>query len=140
MTRGKPDFIRDYAKCLKDIYVKAPRFPQPDWPPTNATEATKLVVISIDQYDQSFSEKDTFEHDYVYGNVDNIKAFKNEIELTDILAPVISKDSKSPRVPKVLMDGAPGVGKTTLTIKSCVDWAQGRLFMEYEMVILVSLR
>ena len=41
---------------------------------------------------------------------------------------------------KVLIDGAPGVGKTTLTWKASQDWATGKLFKEYKLVIRTSLR
>ena len=38
------------------------------------------------------------------------------------------------------MDGAPGVGKTTISRKVCIDWANGELLQEYQLVILVPLR
>ena len=41
---------------------------------------------------------------------------------------------------KVLIAGAPGVGKTTLTWKVSQDWAKGELFKDCKMVIRVSLR
>lgn len=41
---------------------------------------------------------------------------------------------------KVLIDGAPGVGKTTLTWKISQDWACGKLFSEYKLVVRISLR
>ncbi len=41
---------------------------------------------------------------------------------------------------KVLIDGAPGVGKTTLTWKISKDWAAGLLFQEFILVVRISLR
>ena len=41
---------------------------------------------------------------------------------------------------KVLIDGAPGVGKTTLTWKISKDWATGELFQEFVLVVRLSLR
>ena len=38
------------------------------------------------------------------------------------------------------MDGAPGVGKTTITRKLCIDWANGEDLQEYILVVLVALR
>ena len=144
-----PDYIRHYAKILRDLYLQMPPFPQRDWPPIRATEATKLVVV----YQNASSEfkTDTFEHDYAHGKIDNVHGHKNEVELDKILDPV--DDKKSPdnregktctkelsKPPKVVMDGAPGVGKTTLTIKMCSGWARGQFFEQYELVILIPLR
>ena len=140
-----PHYIREYANSLKELYISKPPFPQPDWPQTKAEEATKLVIIKID-HDMEHcefpsSETETQEHDYVHGKIDNIVGYKKEIELANLLDPVHCTDSdKPPKVPRVLMDGAPGVGKTTLTIKACADWAEGRLFQQYYLVILVPLR
>lgn len=41
---------------------------------------------------------------------------------------------------KMLIDGAPGVGKTTLSWKISKDWAIGELFDEFEIVVRISLR
>ena len=38
------------------------------------------------------------------------------------------------------MDGAPGVGKSTLSRKVCRDWASGELLQQYHLVILLPLR
>ena len=142
-----PECIRCYAKSLRDLYLQMPPFPQRDWPPIRATEPTKLVIIT--RLGNSDLKTETFEHDYAYDKIDNIRGNKTEIELGKILDsvnnPCDDSDGKAhkkppPKPPKVLMDGAPGVGKTTLTIKMCTGWARGQLFRQYELVILIPLR
>ena len=138
-----PKFVRDYIERLKNLYINGTRFMQPDWPPIEVREPTNLVIISkYGQSEEGFSENkiETMNEDYVHGKIDNITAYKKEVELADILSPVPSEDGKSTSEPKVLMDGAPGVGKTTLAIKACSDWAKHRLFGRYELLVLVSLR
>ena len=137
-----PDFVKDYIERLKSIYICGTRFMQPDWPPIEVREPTNLVVISKYGSEEGFSKEkiETMNEDYVHGKIDNITAYKKEFELADILSPVPSEDGKSISEPKVLMDGAPGVGKTTLAIKACSDWAKHRLFGRYELLVLVSLR
>ena len=38
------------------------------------------------------------------------------------------------------MDGAPGVGKTTITQNLCTKWAEGEMLQEFHLVILIQLR
>ena len=40
----------------------------------------------------------------------------------------------------ILIDGAPGSGKSTLTVHICQRWSRGKLFQEFTIVILVQLR
>ena len=40
----------------------------------------------------------------------------------------------------ILIEGGPGMGKSTLTIKVCKSWADGELLKEYDAVILLPLR
>ena len=40
----------------------------------------------------------------------------------------------------ILIDGAPGSGKSTLTVHICQQWGRGELFNEFTVVILVQLR
>ena len=125
--------VSDYEKLLKDKYNYMVPFLESSWLTTSSRKAhylefTKLVIIKHDNL-EGFTESETLHHDYVHGKVDSISAYKKEVELADILDPVYSSDtSRQTEAPKVLMDGAPGVGKTTLTIKACKGWAENRLF------------
>ncbi len=70
----------------------------------------------------------------ITGKVDDILHMKSPIELKDIL----KSDDKKRKL--VLLEGAPGSGKTTLTVHICQKWGKGELFQEYTLVILVQLR
>lgn len=52
----------------------------------------------------------------------------------------LQEDSSNLVSIKMLIDGAPGVGKTTLTWKISKDWAAGKLFEEFKILIRLSLR
>ena len=68
------------------------------------------------------------------GQVDDILLQKPSIQLNTLFSH-IEGDKKL-----VLIDGAPGSGKTTLTVHICQQWGRGEIFSEFTVVILVQLR
>ena len=71
--------------------------------------------------------------DIVVGRVDRILSRKRKISVEEIFV-------TTGHELKVLIDGAPGVGKTTLTRKFVKDWAEGKLLSVYDFVLLLPLR
>ena len=69
-------------------------------------------------------------------NVDHISQTKISVELQDILSQPLIRGKR--RV--VLIEGAPGSGKSTLSIHIGQQWGEGKLFQIYKIVILVILR
>ena len=49
-------------------------------------------------------------------------------------------ESGKRRVRKVLVEGDAGIGKTTLCIAVSEDWANGKLFQQFELVLLLPLQ
>ncbi len=70
----------------------------------------------------------------ITGKVDDILHRNSPVELVDIFR----IDRKERKV--ILIEGAPGSGKSTLSWDLCKRWGAGALFQEYEAVILVQLR
>ena len=77
---------------------------------------------------------DDFIHKTIRGKVDDILLEKSPIELEDIFKNIEGERKV------VLIDGAPGSGKSTLTVHICQQWSRGVLFNEFTVVILVQLR
>ena len=76
--------------------------------------------------------------DYVRGKYDKILGSKNEIELEKVFDPVFCNDGHISHL-KMLIDGAPGVDKTTLSRKVSQKRAVGELLQEYWLVLLLHL-
>ena len=70
------------------------------------------------------------------GKLDNIMNVSEKIDIQDV---VKHNDDNSPI--KVVVDGPPGVGKTTLCQKLCSMWAKNELEKcSFDFVFLISLR
>ena len=66
--------------------------------------------------------------------MDDILLKKSPIELEKLF-----ENNKEERK-VILIDGAPGSGKSTLTVHICQRWSRGELFQEFTIVILVQLQ
>ena len=74
--------------------------------------------------------------DMLRGKLDNIMNVSEKIDIQDVLK---HNDDNSPI--KVVVDGPPGVGKTTLCQKLCSMWAKNELKKSsFDLVFLISLR
>ena len=71
------------------------------------------------------------------GGAEQVTDVKMPIEYENILtfSPLPGTTRK-----RVLIEGVPGSGKSTLVQRMCHDWSVGRLAQDYEVVIQVNLR
>ena len=77
---------------------------------------------------------DEFVHKTIRGQVDDILLEKSPIELKNLFNNIEGERKV------ILIDGAPGSGKSTLTVHICQQWGREELFNEFIVVILVQLR
>ena len=131
-----PECVARYAQYLKDKYAGMPTLPDGDWPPSLGRQYTRLAMIEQKRELPGAELVATMERDYIHGNIDNIVKRKKAIQLPEVFLPTEDGGQQL----KILMDGAPGVGKSTLSRKICKDWANGELLQQYHLVILLPLR
>ena len=70
----------------------------------------------------------------ITGKIDDILLQKTPVNLTNIFSEIGNRRNF------VLIEGAPGSGKSTLALHICQEWAEGKLFQEFDIAILVRLR
>ena len=102
------------------------------------THSKNLQAIYIAIIKKEIIQHGKTDNEYVQmtiqGQVDNILSEKSSIELENLFIN-IEEERKV-----VLVDGAPGSGKSTMTIHICQRWGKDELFQEFTMVIFVQLR
>ena len=108
------------------MYENAPISPDSKWPPTPSREFITLAVV------QGHHEcRDEYIGHTLQGNVKQVLTNKKEVTIDQILE--AEKDSKKPRL--VLIEGAPGIGKSTLAWELCRKYMK-----QYSLVVLLRLR
>ena len=141
ITSTATDCVLRYTSYLKDQYKRMPVLPD-SWPPplNEKDHFTNLALIERGNHCKlpQTKSKHSIEYDYAYGNVDNIVERKQAIKLENLFEPLPGEDSTQDQL-IVLMDGAPGVGKTTISRKLCKDWSRDELISHFKLVIFVPL-
>ena len=103
------------------------------WLPSPTQKIFNLAIIKKAKI-QRGSVDDEFVHETIRGQVDNILSKKSPIELENIFKNIDGERNV------ILIDGAPGSGKSTLMVHICQRWSRGELFQEFNVIILVQLR
>ena len=119
---------KQYMKVLFTQQVSANK-----WLPSPTQKFFNLAIIKKEKIQRGRID-DEFVHKTIRGQVDDILLEKFPIELKDIFKNVEGERKV------ILIDGAPGSGKSTLTVHICQQWGRGELFNEFTAVILVQLR
>ncbi len=106
------------------------------WPSPPCQKIIKLAAVETrsDQITREpFDPKKLSRFDSVddYVKCSNVSLFS----LTDLLE--IKADGL---LNLVIVQGAPGIGKTTFAWKFCQEWAEERLYQKYQLVVLLQLR
>ena len=103
------------------------------WLPSPTQTIFNLAIIKKEKILRGKIDDD-FVHKTIRGKIDDILLEKSPIELKDLFRNVEGERKV------ILIDGAPGSGKSTLTVHICQQWGRGELFNEFTVVILVQLR
>ena len=100
------------------------------WPPTPSTKYIRLALIKKEKV--SRGEADHFTHLTLQGEIDAILKVKQPITMEDVL-----KDNDTRLV---VVEGAPGIGKSTLAWELCRQWPILESLKRFSLVVLLRLR
>ena len=103
------------------------------WLPSPTRKIFNLAIIKKEIIQRGAID-DEFVRKTIRGQVDDILLKKSPIKLEKLFTNIEGERKV------ILIDGAPGSGKSTLTVHICQRWSRGELFQEFSIVILVQLR
>ena len=125
--------VDTYASYLKSIYTREKLPIYDKWPQVKSKRYINLVLI--EKEDITKPETHQFTKAKIHGKIDDIKKSKRATDIGQIAQ---LPDGSQPKC--ILVEGAPGVGKSTFAWKLCHKWGKGKLLQQYQLVVLLRLR
>ena len=131
---GLSAVLTKYRKYLQSYYNARVLAPADKYLPTLHTPYINLAMISRDRHDRG--ERDEFTLKTLHGGVDQILESKSPINIEDLL----SSGSSGEPVRFLLVEGPPGIGKSTFAWELCRRWDEIESLRDYHTVVLLKLR
>ena len=122
--------VSSLKEVLRDRYCSQPEIPEDSWPPRNSNTYINLALISQGNIEMAGE----YARNTIQGDMDDVLANKDGIEYEDVFTDLESGT-------RLLIEGRPGSGKTTLVHKFSQDWGRGKLQLkQIKYLFLVHLR
>ena len=129
--------VKKYSGYLRDLYNSEQR-PVGIGPPT---PAEKLLPFKLARIEKEKVSIDEFTRRYLRGDVDDVGSLGNKFyKKSPIKLEEVGKPSHHHRHKLVLIEGAPGVGKTTFSWEFCRKWGKGEILQDHSLLLLLPLR
>ena len=126
-----PSAISRLDKHLKAVYKNSPISPDGKWPPTPSREYISLALVEGDH-----GCRDEYIELTLKGNIKDLLDKRKKIAVEQILEAGRGEN----KLKLVLVEGAPGIGKSTLAWELCRKWEEFSCMQQYRLVILLRLR
>ena len=123
-----------YKQYLQACYNARVLAPADKYLPTLEAPYINLAMVSKEHCGPE--QRDEFTRQTLHGGVDQILQSKTPINIGDLLTP---KEDGGP-VRFVLVEGPPGIGKSTFAWEVCRRWDDIESLREYHTVMLLKLR
>ena len=127
------DVLNTYASYLKSVYTRVKLLVYDKWPPVKPKKYINLTIIEKNEIPRQ--EAYQFIKGMVYGVIDQIKESKRSMNMCQFVQLLNGSHPKC-----ILVEGAPGVGKSTFAWKLCRKWGKRKLLHQYQLVVLLRLR
>ena len=116
-------FATSIKKKYRGRYINC----EDKWPPCHSNKLVRLELV--ERKNEAYS--------------DHQQKMRKEKDITQTplaYSDLFKEENWGKSVIKVLVEGDAGIGKTTLCISVSEDWANGKLFQQFELVLHLPLR
>ncbi|CAI8038961.1 NACHT, LRR and PYD domains-containing protein 3 [Geodia barretti] len=131
---GISQALTKYKQYLQSCYNARVLAPADKYLPTLDAPYINLAMIRREHCNPK--QRDEFTRQTLHGGVDEILQSKTPINIEDLLTP---DDSGNP-VRFILVEGPPGIGKSTFAWEACRRWDEIESLRNYHVVVLLKLR
>ena len=129
--------VKKYSGYLRDLYNSEQR-PVGIGPPT---PAEKLLPFKLARIEKERVSIDEFTRRYLRGDMDDVGSLGTKFyKKSPMSFEEVGKLSSHFWQKLVLIEGAPGVGKTTFSWEFCRKWGKGEILPDYSLLLLLPLR
>ena len=132
---GLSPVLAQYKSYLQSFYKARALAPADKYLPTLQAHYINLAMIKRDHHGSN--ARDEFTRRTLHGGVDQILASKTPINIEDLLVP---EEGSSDPVRFILVEGPPGIGKSTFAWEMCRRWDEIKSLRNYHTVVLLKLR
>ena len=133
LTTSPKTAIGKYADYLKNVYLRSKLPHKGKWPPAPCKKIIKLATIEIEEDCSHLAlcklNRSESIDEYMKNNS------MNSISMENLLT---EKDGSLPKF--VIVQGVSGIGKSTFSWKFCRQWAKGKIYQQYDLVVLLRMR
>ena len=132
---GFSPVLAQYKSYLQPCYKVRALAPADKYLPTLQAPYINLAMIKRGHHGSD--ARDEFTKRTLHGGVDQILASKTPISIEDLLVP---EEGSSNPVRFILVEGPPGIGKSTFAWEVCRRWDEIESLRNYHTVVLLKLR
>ena len=131
--------VKKYGGYLRELYTSE-RLLVGVGPPTPTEKLLPFKLARIEKEKIDLQHADHFTKRYIRGDLDDVDYSKgivykkSPMELSEL--DCHGRDSQQ----VVLIEGAPGVGKTTFSWEFCKKWGKGEILQDLSLLLLLPLR
>ena len=129
--------VKRYSGYLRDLYNSEQRLVGID----PHISAKKLLPFKLARIEKEKVGIDEFTRRYLRGDMDDVGSLGNEFyKKSPMNFEEVGKLSSHDVMNMVLIEGAPGVGKTTFSWEFCRKWGKGEVLQDHSLLLLLPLR